>query len=301
MLKLLGRIDQGGRNRDDWHREFKIKWLIETDDILDGPQRAMNCPGLPAVGSPWRFGNDDDPWAICWPNWTVSQFNSSNHEPNTLWVVEQPYSTKFSMSGIQPVENPLAAPPDISGTFVKLQEEQRYDIFGQPILSLSFEPIRGKMAEFDANRPTVSIGMNYPTLGLNTFAFMIDNVNDSPMWGLFARMVKLSNVRWTRNVWRFGYFYTLNFDFDINYKTFDRIIPETGFLQLKPGGDKTIRKHWVTRKTEEGDTHPKEFYYTSTGADWNPNTDPGGTTIAKRMVKYYPQTNLFVLGIPASF
>jgi hypothetical protein len=297
-VKLLGRIDQSLDQGEDWHRNYKIKWLIETDDTADGPYRAMNCPGLPAIGSEWRFGNDNDPFAFCWPNWTVSQFNSSNHEPNTLWVVEQSFSTKFSMGGMERVDNPFSEPAKISGTFVKFQEEKRYDYEGKPMHTMSFEPFRGKLAEFDDNRPTVSIEMNYSNLGLNVFPFLIDHVNQSPMWGLGSRMVKLSNVRWTRNIYRFGYFYTRSYDFEVNFKTFDRIVPEVGTKKLVTLGVKTNPLHWVLRRDEEGNVLRNEFYYQTTGHDWD-GVNP--TAIAKRVLAYYPGANFFVLGIPASF
>jgi len=299
-LKLLGRIDQSLEIQEDFHRNYKIKWLIETDDVRDGPTRVMNCPGVPSIGSLWQFGNDNDQFAYCWPQWSVSQFNSSSHEPNTLWVLEQPYSTRFNQTGMNAsqVENPFAMPADLSGTFVKYQQEQRFDFEGKVIRSMSFEPIRGKMVEFDANRPTVSISMNYPQLGLNVFAFMIDNVNESAMWGVGARCVKLSNIRWTRNVWRFGYFYTRAYDFDVDFKTFDRTIPEEGTKKLMEGGNKNNPKHWKVRMDEEQNIVRMPFYYDKDGKDWD---GIDSDTIAKKLIKYHPQTNFFVLGIPASF
>jgi hypothetical protein len=304
MLKLLGRLDQTLDIQDDYHRNYRIKWLVETDDVEDGPNRAMNCPGLPQVGSVWNFGNDNDAFAYCWPNWTVSQFNASSNEPNTLWVVDQPFSTKFNMTAMSSPENPLAQPPDISGTFVKYQREMQYDFEGKPIRTMSFEIRRGKEVEFDANRPTVSISINYPTLGLSTFAFMIDSVNGSPMWGLGSRMVKLSNIRWSRNIHRFGYFYTRHYDFDIDYRTFDRILPQKGWNRLKgqkPGqtlGNKNNKKHWELRTDEKDHPMTEPWFYTDSGADWDGVNE---AQIAKQTIKYYPNANFFVLGVPASF
>lgn len=299
-LKLLGRIDQTLDIEESFHRNYKIKWLIETDDVRDGPTRVMNCPGVPTVGSPWIFGNDNDSLAYCWPQWTVSQFNSSSHEPNSLWVLEQPFSTRFDLIGMkkEDIENPFAAPPDLSGTFAKYQEEKRFDYLGKVIRTISHEIRRGEQVKFDANRPSVSIGMNYPSLGLNVFAFMIDNVNESPMWGLAARCVKLSNIRWTRNVYRFGYFYTRSYDFEVDYKTFDRELPQEGTKEIKPGLDITNPKNWEVRKDKQGNIIPGVMPYKTNGQDWDFVDE---TLLAKQTVRYYPQTNFFVLGIPASF
>jgi hypothetical protein len=296
-LRLLGPIDMGLDIQEDFHMNYFIKWLVETDDVFDGPRRAISCPGIPSVGSVWNFGNDRDDFAYCWPNWEVSQFRAQN-EPNFLWVVKQPYSTRFTMPQPERIENPFAQPAAVSGSFTKFSEEKRFDALGKPMQTMSFEPIRGKVSEFDTNRPNVSIEQNYSNLGLNVFTFMIDYVNDSPMWGLGSRMVKLSNVRWTRNVYRFGYYYTRSYDFDIDFRTFDRVVPEVGTKKLVTLGTKTNPQHWVLRRDAEGNILRNEFYYTVEGHDWD-GINP--SQIARRTLQYYPQTNFFILGIPAGF
>jgi hypothetical protein len=70
---------------------------------------------------------------------------------------------------------------------------------------------------------------------------MVDGVNNAPLWGLSARMIKLSNVSWVRQ--RQGtcdFYYSVVYDFDVNFKTFDRI--------LQDEGNKVLNGHW------EGDT-----------------------------------------------
>lgn len=297
--KLLGRIDWSADVTEDWDRNYKIKWLVETDDPLDGPGRAMNCPGLPSPGSLWIFGNENDQYAYCMPNWTVNRFQTIS-EPSFHWVIEQPFTTKPTISQKQTtVSNPLAAPPQLGGSFLKYQEEQRYDRNTKPILSMTGEYIRGKSVEFDSNKPTVTIEINYPTLGLDVFSFLIDHVNDSAMWGLSKRMVKLSQVKWTRNMYMFGYYYTRSYDFDVDFKTFDRKIPEVGTKKLIAGGDKDNPGHWIVRRDPLGAILTDLRYYRSNGQEWRGFATDGDP--ASRMVEYYPETNLFQLGIPSSF
>lgn len=300
MTKLLGPIDISLDIQEDYHRNFKVKWLVEHDNASDGPIRAMQCPGLPNIGALYSFNREADLSAYCWPNWTVSQYQSSNGEPNTLWVVEQPYSTRFNLPAISSssVDNPFAQPAGLSGSFVKYQREMTLDKDDKPMYTMSFEPFRGKASEFDDNRPTVSVEMNYPTLGLNVFAFMIDHVNDASMWGLSKRMVKLSNIRWTRNVYKFGYFYTRSYDFDVDFKTFDRIVPQMGTKKLITGGTKTDPTHWEVRRDSNKQVTREPFYYTSTGVDWDGVTE---SDIVQKTLKYYKESNFFTLGIPSSF
>lgn len=300
VAKLLGPIDMALDVAETFHRNYKIRWLVETDNVLDGPTNAYVCPGLPAIGSSWIFGNDNDPDAICWPNWTVTQFNASGSEPTNLWIVEQPFSTRFDMRNLSKddAQSPFSAPPQVSGSFVKFQREMRFDYQGKPIQSMSWEPLRGKTVEFDDNRPTVTIEMNYAQLGLNVFTFMIDHVNDSPMWGLDRRMVKLSNVKWTRYVYRYGYYYSRSYDFDVDFKTFDRLVPEEGMKKLKENGNRFRYSNWEVRRDEDGQILTKPFFYDKDGKDWDLVDE---TKIAKKLIQYYPETNFMQLGIPGSF
>src|SRR5690606_22693106 len=97
------------------------------------------------------------------------------------------------------------------------------DRYGNPIKSSSHEQFRGSNVEFDANRPTVWVDQNVSSLGLATFASMIDCVNDRPLWGLPKRRIKLSNVTWERKMYgTCRFYYTRKLEFDIRYDGFDR-------------------------------------------------------------------------------
>jgi hypothetical protein len=295
--KLLGRYAWSGGTDEQANRIYKMQWLVETDTKEDGPARALNCPGLPTIGSSWIFGNDTDTWALCQPNWNVTYGRDvTPGEPNFHWLVEQTFSTKISPynPSYDNPTNPLAAPIRVGGSFVKYTEEATEDKDGKPIRSSSFERLRGPMVEFDANRPTVSIGLNVAFWGLSTFAPLVDIVNDSSLWGLPARCVKLSNVRWTRNVYGFGYFYTIDYDFDIRYDTFDREVPDMGMKELAAGGTASNASHYQ----DNGDRLGAKgiVRYLKNHQYWDGTGDPDKIKIQK-----YKQSNFLVLGIPTSF
>jgi len=295
---LLGRLDWGCTQTDDWFREYTIKWLIEVDSVDHGPAAALACPSLPSVFSPWIFGSDNDPWAYCWPSWTASQLNPGNREPCQYWTVEQKFSSKpFPFQTSSNPTNPLATPPQCSGSFVKYTREAQIDKDGKAIRAISGDIIRGKSVEFDANRPTVAIELTMASLGLNIFSPMIDTVNDSSLWGLGTRRVKLSNARWTRNLYGYSFYYTLGLDFDIDFKTFDRIIPQCGYKTLMTGGTASNPAHWEHKKDTTGFPTRNVTYYNADGTDYTDITAAPAT----KTVQYYTESNFLTLGIPTSF
>lgn len=225
---VLGRINWGCRMDNDGHRNYGITWLVETTDPLDGPAIVFFAAGLPSIGSYWAFGNDTDPWAYCWPDWTVDCVLKG--EPGTLWEVGQTFSTKpFKRCQDQRPENPLAEPPRLSGSFVKYSKQATEDRHGKPIRSASHELIRGPMVEFDENRHNVNIEANFPYLPLGFIAPMMNTLNDAPLWGLPKRCVKLSGCRWTRQVYgQCAFYFTVGLEFDVDANTFDRKIASEG-------------------------------------------------------------------------
>jgi hypothetical protein len=232
------RVWAGSRD-DDGYREFTVTHLVKTTSVSDCPYTVMFASGLPAIGSVWNFGTTTDFWAFCYPYMKVSLHEHKAGDPHFWYAVDQKFSTK-PMKRCQDtqVEDPLLEPQQVRGNFGKYTIEAVYDRNGSLIKSSSHEQIRGRQVEFDNNKPTVSITQNVASLGLSTFSQMIDTVNDGPMWGLSARMVKLSNAPWERKVYgKCHYYYTRTFDFDIDYRTFDR--------NALDEGTKVLRGHWV--------------------------------------------------------
>jgi hypothetical protein len=217
VLYGAGPIRWSGGKDDEGFRNYTIVHLVKCDP-QDGPNKVMNCPGLPAVGSYWNFGNDVDVWATCKFGMKVKSF--LDKDKNLFWEVEQEFSTAQELTKCEDTSNgnPLLEPMRISGSFTKYTEEITYALNGYIIKNSAHEIIKGSELEFDKSRPTVKIGQNVATLGLATFSNMIDCVNNTPMWGLPARCVKLSNVNWGRKYQgTCTPYYSREFDFEIRY------------------------------------------------------------------------------------
>jgi len=259
-----------GSRDDEGHREYKITHIVDCERA-DGPANAMQCPGLPVPGSPWVFGDDTDVWAWCRTTTSVTPFTADG-APNNHFEVTQTFSTKpperdKQRCADQKIEDPLLEPPVISGSFVKFMEEATHDRFGSLLLTSSYEQIRGTQVEFDNNRPTIKISMNVSSLGLSLLSSLVDTVNGHVLWGLPPRTVKLSNVSWERKFHGQCYlYYTIGLEFDINFRTFDRLLLDEGTKVLNGHWDEGTTE-WVTDVV--GDADPD---------DPTPNPNPDNPT-----------------------
>jgi hypothetical protein len=277
---------------EEGYRKYTAKWMVLTSSPFDGPATVINAAGLPAVGTYWAFGNDSDPWAFCTPECNIQPFYEG--ERCSQWYVEQYFTNKpRKRCQDSAIENPLREPPDISGSFLKYTREAYADRFGDLLLNSSRELMRGSAVEVDANFPTVSIRMNQASIGLATYAAMVDGVNDSPLWGLMPRMVKLENVTWSRKLYgTCSYYYTLGYEFKINFATFDKLLVDQGSRILMSGG--TAGKQDDYKKNKDKTGEPMAVLLDGSGGLLPAGAPP--YIFTKQM---YPLVNMLTLGIPS--
>lgn len=223
-----------GERDEEGHRTYPVESYVRCSSASDGPNTVMNCSGLPQIGDEWNFGNDEDEWAFCYPTMGIKPLDQKGGEPFRDWLVTQKFSTKpLRRCNTTQIENPLSEPMKISGSFVKYTKEVLRDKYGLPVISSSFERLHGAAVEFDFNRPTVKIEQNVASLDLSSFAAQVDTVNDATLWGMPPRCVKLTNVSWERKAWGVcNFYYTRNFEFDIEWLTFDRQVLDEGYKCL---------------------------------------------------------------------
>lgn len=296
---LQGRVGWGSGRDKDGYRTHDVTWQIKTPTVHTGPAAIYFTPGLPVVGATWTDamqGLDVDDWCFCWPECTIKVApQQKENEPGVLWHLTQTFTNRpLSRCQDFQIDDPLNEPPDISGSFVKYTREATEDMDGNPIRTSSHEIIKGKAVERDDNRPTVSIAMNTLDNQLGSFALMIDTVNDGSLWGLGPRMIKLSNVTWRRKLYgSCTFYYTTTYDFDINYKTFDRYLLDVGTKVLIAGGDPTDPRDFVAYKDKYGENARVALNGAgvAVGAGENPY---------RFLVKFYEESNFLLLGIPTS-
>ncbi len=239
VIRVDGPITWTMTQDDQSHREYKAVWLVETNDSRDGPATVLSAPGLPVVGSPWRIGNDVDLWAWC--RFIADVKPVQTGDATIQWYVTLTFSTKpqdpqKARCIDSKFENPLSEPPVISGSTHKFTREAMHDIYGAPILSSSWEMLRGKENEWDEGYPTIKIVQNvassYQALTLPNA--MMNSLNALPLWGLASRCIKLSNFSFERKFYGtcFPYF-ARTLEFEANYETWDRNLLDMGSAVLR--------------------------------------------------------------------
>jgi hypothetical protein len=282
-----------GRDKDG-HRSYIMQTKVRTNDPADGPSVVFNTPGLPAIGSTWAEGNDVDAYAYCWPTLKVTQFGSKG-EPDQTWLVENKFSTEpLTRCQTTSIDDPLAEPATISGSFLKYRVEATHDRSGTALLNSSGEQFRGSIVERDKSSPTIRIGQNLATLPLATYAPMIDTLNDATLWGLPARSIKLSNASFERRL--FGvctFYYNVVYEFDVDYSTFDRDILDHGTKLLKAGGTPDDPRDYNVAKDSNGEN--TEILLDGSGGALTSFASPFVFN-----VEFYDDSNFLLLGIPTS-
>ncbi len=296
---LLGRTNWNLTIDKDGHRDYMIQWKVATDDPLDGPGTIHFTPDLPTIGATWTFGNDNDPWAFRWPTERITPV--IDKEKQCFWIVEHLFTTRpLNRCQDTSIENPLLEPDRLSGSFVRFTKEAVEDKDGRLLKSSSHERFRGAVVEIDDNRPTVTIEKNILILPLALASSQVDTLNDAPLWGLNVRMVKLSNVSWQRVLFGVcGFFFIVSYEFDIDFATFDRRIPDEGTKRLNPdnpAADPSNPDDFVIYKdANEENAGPTKALLDGAGQVLTNDAD-----VFYHEFKIYKESNFFLLGIPAA-
>lgn len=222
---------------DDGHRDYNVT-LEVLAATTDGPRDVMVASGMPLTGTSFSLWGSSDTWARRHPNIKVRPVVQG--ELCRYWLADIVFSTRpMKRCQDNDIEDPLFEPDRISGSFIKYTKEATVDKNGNMLKYSNHEKIRGSLVEVDANRPQVVIEQNVATLDLDVFAPMVDTLNDSTLWGLSARKIKLSDITWERLLWgTCNYYYKRRLTFDVNYNGFDRD-------DIIDYGNKVLRGRWV--------------------------------------------------------
>lgn len=301
-LTVLGRYGWEGSRTEEGHRDYTVKFKVETDNTADGPQAVTFAAGLPAVGDPWTFGNDNDAWAFCTPFLKIEPL--IDDEAGHFWTIEYKFTTRpLVRCGTTQIDNPLSEPDRIGGSFTHGDKKATKDRFGNLIQTTSFEPVP---VEFDHDLPEVRIEQTVANLELDLFSPMVNNVNNATLWGLGPRKIRLSNVAWERRLYGVCTFYFVRtLDFDVDFDTFDREdIPNKGKKLLNG----TWNDNGTTYRLDDfANVNNADDYIVGVDPKGNPTeyflaTDgtPSSSPTFLPKVEYHDESNFLLLGIPSS-
>jgi hypothetical protein len=265
--RVLGPVKWGGSIGKDCGRTYTITWKCECE-VGDGPARVLQTPGLPTVGTQWLIDGDVDIWAWCTPEMTAKP--QIDGERTDIWLVDQSFTTKPIARSIacckdEKIDDPLLEPMKISWESIDDKEEATTDRFGNPVINSAWEQLRGPPVEFARGRTKYIIEQNVPLLQQEVWEVMKNTVNDSPMWGLPRRSVRLARVSAERKFYGLCYkYFTRKFEFEtmagihpVHGKVvseFDRDVLDEGTKCLD--GDWTPGGNYVVKKIAGKDANP---------------------------------------------
>jgi hypothetical protein len=304
----------------DGNREYELDILVKRDSVSDGPFAVLSTPALPLIGSAWSFGNDFDGWAYCTPEVSIAPYKFTD-EPNYYWKLGYKFSTKSETKRCQEatIEDPLLEPQNVSGSFNISQRLTEKDRNGTRITNSNKR--EGIKIEVDTGNPTVTIEQNVASLGLSSFAAMVQTVNDRELWGLAKRKIKLSSASWQRKMYGVcSYYYTRRFEFEVKYDGWD-------YTDIVDKGRYCLRGSWSKEKDGNGahtwtqdplisptswwdfngdgylmlakspEDEPEECLLDGSGGRWADVDNPKFITAPE----VYGESNFLLLGIPTVF
>jgi hypothetical protein len=233
---------------------------------------------LPVVGQAYNFGVlENDAWAFCTPELNIAAHPGVQEgDPHQDWIVTQKFSTKQSWRcNLTPIENPLLEPFQLSGGYSHEQFETHIDKDGVVLQHPTEEPITGPVTEVKRSFPTIEFTANFPFIDVPLFSDLVNRVNDSVLWGLPPRTIRLSDVRWERMVYgSCFYYFRVTYSFEISTATadipaleedgtngaietvvvgFDPVIEATGMLRNSGRAVEEGEIPWEIAKNEEGE------------------------------------------------
>jgi hypothetical protein len=241
---------------DEGFRTYRVTYRVKAA-VTESPAAVMIASGLPTIGSQFSLAGYSgvDQWCWCRPEINIRIDQEKTGDPAVFYLVECVFSNKWEdgkslRCNNTPIEDPLMEPMKVSGSFSRAQWEAKYDQNGAHLVTSANEPITGPGVTFDYVKPSVRIEQNVASLGLSTFAEMVNTVNAFPLWGVPARCVRLTNAPWERKVHgSCGFFYTRIFEFEVDYYNHDKNGNPIGFdKEVYDSGSMCLRGQWVTDK-----------------------------------------------------
>lgn len=216
----------------DSHRTYTVDWLVECDDETDGPIEILIANGLPRVGDYYSFYGENDYWAFCKWDMSVTPLHQSQGRGTTAWKVTQRFSTKSDKEDRQQQrENPLNEPPEISGGWNQIARKKHVDRNNKAITNSAKEPVTtDDVLTRNIAQPTVDITMNLADLPLSVISTAINRVNSTSMWGLGPRHIRMVNAPWSRKVMTNGFmYYSVTYQFECSFESWDIPFVDQGY------------------------------------------------------------------------
>lgn len=224
------------------YRHYRGHFIAICDSVADGPVIAATTQSqnansaVPDRHSYYSFGNENDLGSFA----GFPKATRRNGDPK-IWDIYVDYSPQPVTTDDVTWDDPLDKPTEWSGSFAKFQTPLTHDRNDEMIVNAAADPFVPP-AMMDDSRPHLVAKKNYAfaDFDLATWWGMRDAVNSTMFVNLFPpRTVKIENGTWRRLFAGSATpYYEVTWTFEINFETFDFVMPNAGFNEIDANGEK---------------------------------------------------------------
>jgi hypothetical protein len=207
---------RSGEHNSQYVRTYSVKYRVETNDPLDGPQVVANHSELPELYSTYAHGNDVDAGA-----YLISRKPDEEGDSRLSWIVTCEYSTA---PRVEITSNPLSEIAKAALSIDQFSTVVRVDTDGNWISNTMGQPFVPP-PEMDQARPVLMVRKNEFFADLNKSMDYSESVNQTAWKGCAPRTVKCKGIQYTEIQQRNGVFYTeATYEFHLFDQTWDAFI-----------------------------------------------------------------------------
>lgn len=206
------------------NRTYINQYVVQTNDLADGPQTVRAHASCPAIGDSYVCGNDADVLATC----TDVDVDADAENPY-VWHVTATYDTD-RLIGVA-IDNPLNLPPEVSWSYAKYEKPLVRDATGVPLVNSSKEAFDPGVMYNDA-RPVLSVVRNEASFDPAIALAYQEACNTDIFAGAGPRCAKLTTMSGQKQVDIGSAYYKVTYEIEFRRETFDIQILDQGFRDL---------------------------------------------------------------------
>lgn len=183
----IGNLDAS--QGEDRVYEFRRRFLVQTDNALDGALLVLADASIPKIGDPYSSGYDSFSAAFC-----VNRSARMHSDSNKLWEVDCSYKQPKNDQENKQEENPLDRPAEVSWSFQAFQKPIDKDLDDEPIVNTFNTPFN-PFPEIDDSRPILVIIRNeaHPFNYSRAISYQ-DAVNSDNFYGFDPGQAKMAGI-----------------------------------------------------------------------------------------------------------
>lgn len=258
-------------------RRYTTTWIVDSDDLLDGPNKVTLDPRIPRFGDYFQFGNDWDLLAV-----VVDKTATPDPKRRTRWTCTVQYSSALegqAEAQQQDIATPLDLRPKFQGRPYVFRRVVEQDANGKPYANSAgdlFDPpeeeeISWHLLTMTRNEASVRWALNE----------IKGKTNLATLWGQPPGRIKLDDWSWsqdwhgTRPIYPHTYTFLVSGKDGFSIEKLDRgfyeLVDDKDQPKLSNGSYPKIRRRI---RDAEGNALEKESFLDGQGKVLDPSKPP---------------------------